>query len=128
MVKGILAMCLFLSVTVGASGSSVNNNELTTGSLKTLTGVAAAKFVHAGAIDRILAEVLTRNAQRPAQGVVDFYDGSTLIASRVLDRIGVAHYNTTTLALGVHSITAVYRGQGGFSGSTSPAVSVTVVK
>ncbi|HEY4357691.1 MAG TPA: Ig-like domain repeat protein [Acidobacteriaceae bacterium] len=67
---------------------------------------------------------------RPPTGTVDFYDGSTLIGSgSIMSKIGFvtsANYTTSTLPLGAHSLTAVYRGDPYYSGSTSPAVVVTV--
>jgi sugar lactone lactonase YvrE len=51
-------------------------------------------------------------------GSVSFYDGSTLLGSGTL-ALGVAHYATSSLAVGSHSITAVYGGDGNFSALTS---------
>jgi hypothetical protein len=40
---------------------------------------------------------------------------------------GTASFNTTTLSKGIHTITAVYSGNGTFSGSTSQSISVNVL-
>jgi autotransporter-associated beta strand protein len=55
-------------------------------------------------------------------GVVDFFDGSTLLGSRILDGSGVASFSTSTLNAGTHSITAAYRGDGSFNPSTSNTI------
>jgi len=58
-------------------------------------------------------------------GTVAFYDGSTLLGSVTLAS-GVAAYTTSSLALGTHSITAVYSGDANFSAVTSTAVAEVV--
>jgi hypothetical protein len=60
-----------------------------------------------------------------ATGRVIFYDGSTAIASRALSG-GAAVFNTTALASGTHSLTAVYNGDANDAPSTSPVVSQVV--
>ena len=66
----------------------------------------------------------------PASGVptgdVEFYDGGTDIGSDSLDDSGSASLTVSTLAAGTHSITAVYQGDGDFSASPSPAISLIV--
>jgi hypothetical protein len=55
-------------------------------------------------------------------GNVNFYDGGTsgtLLATRTLGGSGVATLSISTLALGVHTITAVYAGNTDFLGDTS---------
>jgi Bacterial Ig-like domain (group 3)/Putative Ig domain/Calx-beta domain len=58
-------------------------------------------------------------------GTVTFEDAGVSIGSGTLSS-GQATYATTALAVGTHSITAVYGGAGSFSASTSSAVSDTV--
>jgi sugar lactone lactonase YvrE len=58
-------------------------------------------------------------------GGVDFYDGTTLLASGTLAS-GIATYATASLTAGTHSITAVYAGDSTFSSVTSSAVSQIV--
>jgi hypothetical protein len=68
--------------------------------------------------------------QNPGSGVptgtVTFMDGSTALGTGTLNGAGVATFSTATLALGAHSVTAVYSGDNNNAGSTSPAVTVTV--
>src|SRR5262249_53544882 len=53
-----------------------------------------------------------------ATGTVRFFDGSTLLGSAAVSG-GVASFTTTSLAVGTHSITAQYMGDGSYNGSTS---------
>ena len=59
-------------------------------------------------------------------GMVTFMDGSTALGTGILNSSGVATFSTATLALGAHSVTAVYGGDTNNTGSTSPSVTVTV--
>ena len=61
-----------------------------------------------------------------ATGTVQFYDGGTAIGSPVTISGTTATYATTSLSLGVHSITATYSGDTNFNGSTSTALSQSV--
>jgi hypothetical protein len=56
-----------------------------------------------------------------ASGVVQFYDGGTLIGTSA-QTTGNRTYTTTTLSVGSHTITAVFVANGGDLTSTSPAV------
>jgi len=60
-----------------------------------------------------------------ATGSVTFKDGSNTLGTGTVTN-GVATYNATALLGGVHSITAVYSGDGNYAGSTSSVVTVTV--
>src|ERR1051326_1671139 len=59
-------------------------------------------------------------------GIVTFKDGGTTLGTTSLDAKGQATLATSTLAAGSHSITAVYGGASGFTGSTSPALTQAV--
>jgi len=61
-------------------------------------------------------------------GSVTFKDGSTTLGTGALNSTGQATFATTTLAVGSHTITAVYGGDPDFSGSTSAALAQTVSK
>ena len=60
-------------------------------------------------------------------GAVEFFDGSTLLGSGTVSS-EVATLTTTALSLGTNSITATYEGDSNYDGSTSAAVTVTVVQ
>jgi hypothetical protein len=59
-------------------------------------------------------------------GTVTFKDGATQIGTGTLNASGSATFSTSGLAVGAHSVTAVYSGDANFSSSTSVAVSATV--
>jgi hypothetical protein len=56
-------------------------------------------------------------------GTVTIYDGSTALGNGTLSAAGQAVFTTSALGAGTHSITAVYGGDGSFTGSTSAALS-----
>ncbi|MFS4096387.1 Ig-like domain-containing protein, partial [Streptomyces sp. AF1A] len=56
---------------------------------------------------------------------VSFFDGATLLGTGTLAG-GIATLTTSTLAVGSHSLTAVYNGSSNFTGSTSPVDTQTV--
>ena len=60
-------------------------------------------------------------------GTVEFFDGSTLLGDGTVSN-DVATLTTTALSLGTNSITATYEGDSNYVGSTSSAVTVTVVQ
>ena len=61
-------------------------------------------------------------------GSVTFKDGATTLGTGALNSTNQATFATTTLAVGSHTITAVYGGDPNFSGSTSAALAQTVSK
>jgi large repetitive protein len=60
-----------------------------------------------------------------ATGTVQFYDGSTLLATSTLTN-GVATYSSSSLALGTHSITADYSGSSSYGQSYSSTLSEVI--
>ncbi|MFI1548740.1 beta strand repeat-containing protein, partial [Streptomyces griseofuscus] len=79
------------------------------------------------------AKTLTATVSAVAPGVgtptgtVDFFDGATLLGTGTLSG-GVATLTTSGLAVGSHSLTAVYSGDGDFTGSVSPVDIQTVTQ
>jgi uncharacterized protein (DUF2141 family) len=59
-------------------------------------------------------------------GTVSFFDGKTKLGSSNVNSSGVAVLVISTLAIGTHSITAVYNGDTNFGSSTSPALNQVV--
>ncbi len=59
-------------------------------------------------------------------GSVTFLDGATSIGTGTLNASGVASLAISTLAVGTHSITAVYSGDANFTAATSSALSEQV--
>src|SRR5262249_6374644 len=70
--------------------------------------------------------VTTPAAAAVLTGSVTFLDGGKPLGSAALDGSGSATLVLPPLGPGSHSITAAYRGDGNFSGSTSPAVTKTL--
>jgi Big-like domain-containing protein len=62
-----------------------------------------------------------------ATGTVTFMDGAATLGTVGIAG-GKAHFTTSTLTAGAHSIAAVYGGDANFGGSTSPAHVQTVKK
>jgi len=63
-----------------------------------------------------------------ATGSVTFMDGAVPLDTAALNTSGVATFSISTLAVGTHSITAQYSGDGTHTGSTSPTLFQTVNK
>ncbi|HEX2062288.1 MAG TPA: FG-GAP-like repeat-containing protein [Thermoanaerobaculia bacterium] len=57
--------------------------------------------------------VLNPDAPLPQNGSVSFYDGATLLQTVPLDANGVASYTTSSLALGSHTLRAVFNASDG---------------
>jgi Bacterial Ig-like domain (group 3)/PKD domain len=72
-----------------------------------------------------LTAAITSPAGIPT-GTVTFFDGSTAIATVLVDSNGIANFSTSTLAVGSHSILAVYNGDGRFANATS-SIAIQVV-
>jgi hypothetical protein len=60
-------------------------------------------------------------------GNVTFKDGSTTLGTGTLS-VGAATFATSSLSTGSHNITAVYGGDAGFTGSTSPILTQVVAQ
>ena len=59
-------------------------------------------------------------------GSVTFFDGTTAIGSQTLSSGGTASISTSSLAVGIHSITATYAGNSTYAGSTSAPFQETI--
>lgn len=59
-------------------------------------------------------------------GTVTFYDGNVVLGTGTLTSWAWTTLNISTLAVGTHSLTAVYNGSGGYIGSTSAVLVQTV--
>jgi hypothetical protein len=92
----------------------------------TTTLKASASSITAGTSVTFTATVAPASGTAIPTGTVTFMDGTATLGPGTLNGTGVATYATSSLAVGSHSITAVYGGDTNFSGSTSSAVVVTV--
>ena len=103
-----------LSFQVNSGGSTASSTALT----------ATPNPVASGAPVTFTATV-TGTAGTPT-GTVTFMDGATAIGSATLNGTGHAAFATSSLASGLHSITAVYSGDSTFAGSVSLAFALSV--
>ncbi len=102
---------------------SSSNTSTLTGTTTNLT--ASAATVNAGASVTFIATVTPASGSGTPTGSITFMDGTTTLGTVSLSS-GAASYPTSSLAVGAHSITAVYGGDSNYSGSSSSAVPVTV--
>jgi Bacterial Ig-like domain (group 3) len=97
---------------------AVNQNSSTT---------AIASSVNPGSAGTALTFTATVTASGvTATGVVTFKDGATTLGTGALNGSGQAAFTTSTLAVGTHSITAVYGGDVNYTGSTSPVLTEAI--
>jgi hypothetical protein len=68
----------------------------------------------------------TVTGSKSPTGTVTFSDGSAALGTGTLNSSGVATYTTSSLAVGQHSMTAVYDGDTNNAGSTSAVLTQTV--
>ena len=112
------------------AGSNYNltyvGNNLTIVAAPTTTSVAA--MPNPSAFGQSVTFTATVTGAGTPTGSVTFLDGSTTLGSGTLNGSGKATFVISTLAVGPHSITAVYGGNSTFSGSTSPVLTETVNK
>jgi hypothetical protein len=92
----------------------------------TTTLSASAMTIAAGSSITFTATVAPSSGSGIPTGTVTFVDGTTTLGNGTLSSSGVATYSTSSLAVGSHSITAIYGGDPNFSTSTSSAVILTV--
>jgi|GEM_PF-797410 parallel beta-helix repeat (two copies) len=64
-------------------------------------------------------------AGTPSSGTIKFFDGATLLATKT-PATGIATFLTSSLAIGNHSITAVFSGSASYLASTSAPLTETV--
>jgi hypothetical protein len=75
-----------------------------------------------------LTATVTSAGSITPNGTVTFKQGTTTLGSGTLNSGGQASLNTTKLAVGTDSLTAVYAGNSNFAGSTSPVLKQVVNK
>jgi streptogramin lyase len=105
--------------TIGRLNLAQSPDETTT-TLRT-----SAATVVAGQTVTLTATVTALGGGVVQNGVVNFYDGNTLVSFALLDANGVATAPDVSLGVGIHALTAVLRSRD-FPASTSAAVAVTV--
>src|SRR5208283_4354159 len=109
------------------SGNTSNSLTQTVSPAATTTGLATAAGTTSFGASVIFTATLT-SAGGTATGTVVFDDGSTSIGQGILNSSGVAVFATSALAVGPHTISAVYAGDTNFSGSTSNSLTQAVTQ
>src|SRR6202453_583483 len=112
----------FASSASAAVSVQVNADAL----IGTTAGVTGPATATQGASVMFTATITPASGTAKPTGIVTFLDGATALGTGTLNSSGVATFSTTALTTGVHSITAQYPGDANFSGSTSPAISITI--
>lgn len=97
---------------------------------KTTTTVALASSLNPASYGQSVTFTATvqHSGSGTPTGTVTFMDGSNSIGSGTLNSGAQATLTTNTLAIGTHSITAVYGGDASFQGATSAPLTETVKK
>jgi hypothetical protein len=116
------------SVTAVFQGSSKYASSTSNAVAESITPILTATALTSSASPAVLGQPITFNAVVAAaapgagtpSGSVAFMDGTTSLGSASLSS-GQATISVSTLALGSHSITAVYQGSTNFSSSTASA-------
>ncbi|HKN74675.1 MAG TPA: glycoside hydrolase family 44 protein [Candidatus Acidoferrum sp.] len=109
------------SATVFVFTAATSSTAATTTSL-----VTSSASITLGQSVAFTATVTPASGTSTPTGTVTFNDGAAQIGTGTLNSSGSATFSTSGLAVGSHSVTAVYSGDSNFSTSTSAAVSVTV--
>ncbi|NYF91012.1 Ig-like domain repeat protein [Tunturiibacter empetritectus] len=123
----IVGQHIITAVYLGDTNDAGSTSAGLTHIVSPVTGVALASSqnpVSAGANVTFTAAV---GGSEPAPtGVVTFHDGSATLAAVTLNAAGVAVFNTTSLALGTHIITASYGGDANNNAALSLPLSESV--
>ncbi|WP_353063741.1 Ig-like domain repeat protein [Tunturibacter psychrotolerans] len=123
----IVGQHIITAVYLGDTNDSGSTSAGLTHIVSPVTGIALASSqspVSAGANVTFTAAV---GGSEPAPtGVVTFHDGSATLAAITLNAAGVAVFNTTSLALGTHLITASYGGDANNNAALSSTLSELV--
>jgi hypothetical protein len=109
----------FLTSTSAALAQTVKEAASTTAVVSSLNPSLFSQSV------TFTATVKSATTGVPA-GTVTFKNGATVLGTGTLNASGVATFSTSTLAVGAHSITAVYAGSADFLTSTSAALMQTI--
>jgi len=105
------------------SNSAALSQLIETDASTTTIGTSLSKSAYGQAVT--FTATVTSPAGRPT-GTVTFTSGTTILGTGTLNGSGMATFTTSELAVGTHSITAVYAGATDFSTSKSAAISQVV--
>lgn len=105
--------------------TSANFDQVVLATSSTVALQLSANNILAGKSVTMTATVTATGVVRPT-GQITFLDGATTLNTVSINGQGMAAISLSTLAVGPHSITATYSGDGNYTGFTSPASIVTV--
>ena len=119
------------SITAVYGGNSFYNSSTSNLLIQAVNQNTTTTSVTSSANPSNLGELVTFTASVVAgsgvpTGTVTFKDGATTLGTGTLNGSAQATFTTSSLALGSHSITAVYGGDTNDLGSTSPVLTQTV--
>ncbi|MFY9980818.1 MAG: choice-of-anchor tandem repeat GloVer-containing protein [Candidatus Sulfotelmatobacter sp.] len=118
----------------GGNTATANCTIVVTGAGTEATATALTlepASVPAGSVGPIVmtATVTTVSGTGTPTGSVTYFNGSSQVGTATLTGgVGTFDYNPSSLSFGIYSITAVYSGNGTFSGSTSPAQTLAITQ
>ncbi len=118
------------SITAVYSGDGNDSGSTSTAVSVTIGKISSTTALSASSTTLTLGQSVTFTASvtpAAATGSVQFLDGATMLATASVAN-GSVTFSTSSLAVGSRSITAVYNGDGNDAGSSSAAVTVTVIK
>ena len=112
----------WISATATDPGGNTSEFSLDVQAIKANTATSLTSSENPAVFGQSITFMATVGAAAPASGVptgtVNFLDGSTVIDTAVLNG-GTASFTTTSLAVGNHTITAVYSGDSDFNASVT---------
>jgi YVTN family beta-propeller protein len=110
---------------VFAPSVSVPISEVITG--RTTTTAVSAAPNPADEFAPVTIKAIVTSASGTPGGTANFLDGTTQIGTATLSAAGEADFTTSSLAIGLHSLSAVYAAQGMYAASTSLVVPETIL-
>ncbi|SFD93269.1 Ig-like domain repeat protein [Paracidovorax konjaci] len=116
------------------SGDAANASAATSSAVTLRAGLASEIVLESGSAPSTVNMALTLRArvsvpgsQTQPTGSIAFYRGTELLATAALDAQGLAIFSTSSLTVGLHSLTAVYLGDDAIAGSRSATFAQTVL-
>jgi hypothetical protein len=121
------------TIVPSVTGSALSNYTVTAqNGVLTVTQATAVPTLSISASDVTAGTAVSFVASLPATststptGTVIFLDGTTTLGTASLNASGTAMYTTSSLAAGLHSISAFYSGDSDFASATTSAIALTV--
>lgn len=109
------------------AGNVAYATSMSNTTVQSITSTGTSTILTAGATSSLSGKPVTFTASVASTtgiptGNVIFQDGATNIGQITLNSVGFAVFSTSTLAVGRHTVTAVYQGDGNYVASTSASL------